>query len=393
MKRNIQDKELLLCVRYSVEGREWWDSNNGNNYRFGFKKIRPVRPSRMSGIARRQIDAEDLLDLPLNRPTPGMQPLVGSRAPNFGRTPSWMNSGSPRGSPSVLPPSRPALHRADTPRNSSPPRQPVFGQPHAPDVHDHLKLTGTYCAPPPPPASPGKETLPSPPRGRQLALSDVVGGQFATADPSSFEKGHARRRSWNGDMGDMSYDWEETAEDPELDSPNTLTGVYDGAGQAGAHNTPSQAKNGLSMAPKGGPAGVMDLFTPPRSLSPSPPRPQLVIPESPSTATTSPSIVGNTPSDDFATLPSVITDANDPDRETASTLQNASYQELVSIPRIRTDSVDANYQPHHRSQSTASSSQTRPRFQLRPFRANPYAQYTAGYLHRLRLRACGAAIA
>jgi hypothetical protein len=237
------------------------------------------------------------------------------------------------------------LQRVDTP----PTRQPIFGQPHAPDIHDHLKLTGTYCAPPPAPHLPPKEIASSPPRGRQPALNAVVGGQYATSEEKDFAKGHARRRSWNGDMGPLSGDWEETANDPTAfdgpDTPNTLTGVFDGTSQiraqknlAVAVNTADLAKNGLSMPPRGGPVGVMDLFTPPRSLSPSPPRRAPVgmqrntVPESPSTDTTSPSLVGDSPSGGYVSLPAVVIDANDATSETASTLQNASYQELVSLP-------------------------------------------------------------
>jgi len=55
----------------------------------------------------------------------------------------------------------------------------------------------------------------------------------------------------------------------------------------------------------------------------------VTVPESPSTATTSPSSLGNSPAEDYLPLPDVVIDSNDHARESASSLQSASYQELI----------------------------------------------------------------
>jgi hypothetical protein len=44
---NIDNKTLLLCVRYSVGGQEYWDNNNGSNYQIDFTRgeRRPAKRS------------------------------------------------------------------------------------------------------------------------------------------------------------------------------------------------------------------------------------------------------------------------------------------------------------------------------------------------------------
>ncbi|KAF8579445.1 carbohydrate-binding module family 21 protein, partial [Ramaria rubella] len=36
----IESKRLVLCVRFSVEGCEMWDSNGGRNYEVGFERVK-----------------------------------------------------------------------------------------------------------------------------------------------------------------------------------------------------------------------------------------------------------------------------------------------------------------------------------------------------------------
>ncbi|RMY45812.1 hypothetical protein D0865_09679 [Hortaea werneckii] len=43
---NIDDKTLLICVRYTVNGQEYWDNNRGMNYQVEFiKAVRKTKPS------------------------------------------------------------------------------------------------------------------------------------------------------------------------------------------------------------------------------------------------------------------------------------------------------------------------------------------------------------
>jgi len=49
---NLESKTLLLCVRYQVNGQEFWDSNNNMNYQIDFIKKQKVRSARggMQGL-------------------------------------------------------------------------------------------------------------------------------------------------------------------------------------------------------------------------------------------------------------------------------------------------------------------------------------------------------
>ncbi len=48
---NLESKTLLLCVRYSVNGQEFWDNNNNMNYQVDFvkKKTKPRERKRSTG--------------------------------------------------------------------------------------------------------------------------------------------------------------------------------------------------------------------------------------------------------------------------------------------------------------------------------------------------------
>ena len=40
---NLESKTMYFCIRYSVDGKEFWDNNNGNNFQLDFKKkLAPV---------------------------------------------------------------------------------------------------------------------------------------------------------------------------------------------------------------------------------------------------------------------------------------------------------------------------------------------------------------
>lgn len=53
-KRKIDERQLVLCVHYSVENKDWWDSNNGMNYSFTFKKSAPKSSTLVEVCALRQ---------------------------------------------------------------------------------------------------------------------------------------------------------------------------------------------------------------------------------------------------------------------------------------------------------------------------------------------------
>ncbi|KAJ8611514.1 hypothetical protein MRB53_037921 [Persea americana] len=54
---NLETKTLLICVRYNVNGQEFWDSNNGNNFQVDFvRKARPAdKASTRGGHAAAQV--------------------------------------------------------------------------------------------------------------------------------------------------------------------------------------------------------------------------------------------------------------------------------------------------------------------------------------------------
>ena len=64
---NLESKTLFFCVRYNVNGQEYWDSNNGFNYQVDFsKKAKPQHGKNgMPGLGSRPLNA-----LPRSRPSP-----------------------------------------------------------------------------------------------------------------------------------------------------------------------------------------------------------------------------------------------------------------------------------------------------------------------------------
>ncbi len=333
MKRKIEEKELLLCVRFSVHGSEWWDSNDGGNYRFGFRRVKQTtRQTRLAGMSHKAMVKPGSPQFELPEAGSSTPPLPGVRSTGFGRQHQWnlTNTNSPRTSP------RAGIF-APQPGNQALPR------PHAPDVHDHLKLQTSYCAPPAPsapPLSPPQEinNAMSPPRGRQPVPAAVVGGQYATlAPPSAAQKGHERRRSWNGVTATAitMAGWEETQ------------GEEDSVLGYAADNSADPSKNDLSMAARGGPNVVMDLFTPPQSNNSSPPNESASklplsgkdmisrVPESPSTidasASSQDTSLANSPHTEYSGLPHVVIEEGQDMREEAIEPRHpAGYQELVS---------------------------------------------------------------
>lgn len=275
-KRKLEERELLLCIRFSIEGREWWDSNNGNNYRFGFKKVKKTKSrSFESDAANRRQQASFTSQL-----------HHGIRASGFGRISSWNNPevGTSTADASNIPPIRTSPLPVILPKVSD----TVFSAPSPPDVHEHLQLK-TYCAPALP-LSPPKEkhSLDSLTTRPLRSESAIVGGQYATL--ASPETGQSRRRSWNGE------------------------GIIEKAAD-------EAIQTGVETETK---AIQVDLFTPPLSALSSPP----------TSTTTSPT--SSCSSKHEADLPDVVIDPLEQDNiaeqnNGANPIHDNSYKEFVSF--------------------------------------------------------------
>lgn len=72
---NLENKTLFFCVRYNVNGQEYWDSNNSYNYQVDFTKKPKLSPSRSP-----QPSSTDTRPaaLPRSRPSP---PVSSGRSP------------------------------------------------------------------------------------------------------------------------------------------------------------------------------------------------------------------------------------------------------------------------------------------------------------------------
>jgi hypothetical protein len=66
---NLENKTMFFCIRYSVNGQDYWDNNNGMNYQVDFtKKAKPQNGKNgMPGLTARPLNA-----LPRSKPSPPM---------------------------------------------------------------------------------------------------------------------------------------------------------------------------------------------------------------------------------------------------------------------------------------------------------------------------------
>lgn len=362
LRRKIDEKQLLLCIRFSVEGKEWWDSNDGQNYRFAFKKTPP--PRRRA----RMFDLSAQPESPTSPRSPVAAPLPGTRGSSFGRMTGWNfpGMGVPGSSPSkgvlgqpneVSPPQR----RTPLPRRSSDSDRhpPSFTAPPPPDVHEHLKLK-TYCAPAPP-LSPPKEAVAVLAQHKEAVLkpsthSVVIGGQYATVPvaPELESRTHERRRSWGGEIveeankptDENSWTKQPESQSKALSPPVTsfareedaiIPSIGERLDSAPAFEAQSFRAEPV-MANLNCTVNELSIITPPSSALSSPPAHDTESGStSGSTSTMSPASLVASPELMAADLPDVVVDPAERDNQLEAAaagsggINSDSYQDFVSI--------------------------------------------------------------
>lgn len=277
-RRKLDERQLLMCIRFSVEGQEWWDSNNGLNYQFNFKRSSPrkTRHSLPPTLARLGTDFSESASLPglrQNTRTPPSSRIAhqfgaGRPAPSGPRDWTFPTLGQAIASVSG------SRSGADSPMLSPPPAT-AFRPPGPPDVHTHLTLRN-HCAPSPPK---------SPPIVGQAGLAvatDPTDTSDAAQNESSSLAGpsHERRSSWAGKaaswdsfskvMSDVSEDYASTdgSSTPTPTGSQSLSAQDADSPAAPPHRALTMKRStGDLQALRNGDAGLM---TPPSSSSPSP---------------------------------------------------------------------------------------------------------------------------
>ncbi|KAK6908902.1 hypothetical protein I203_102908 [Kwoniella mangroviensis CBS 8507] len=352
-KRKLDERQLILCVHYSVEGQDWWDSNDGMNYNFTFKKPAPRRNTRSSlppALGANYTTDEQPSGLPglrkSNAPPPSANINKVFGAPSSGPA-SWVFPKlSQRMNGQVQPPSRP-----DSPMQTPPPNS--FKPPAPPSTHAHLTLA-KYCAPSPP-LSPTKDASPTMPQivspesydpvdlQRRTSMN-VINGNYATLVAP--DMGHERRSSWNG----QNNSWDSFSQAME----NSASPSKSSSGDATptAHRSPKVPEDEQESTPEHRPLTLkrstgdlrklmhdaenadLGLMTPPSSNLSSPPTPTHAglpaIPMSPapsaSTGESSPvETMSNESTPDLASLPIEI----DPKQKDQKKMLDTSYQEFL----------------------------------------------------------------
>ena len=270
---------MLICIRFSVEGQEWWDSNNGLNYSFNFKRSSPkqrIRRSLPSNVHDRFGDSASISSLPGLRQNPKGNFAPSNRiAQSFGdkrssASSAWTFPNFGNGGGGGSRPDSPAL---------SPPPVTAFQPPNPPDVHTHLQLT-SYCAPSPP-VSPPTESPISPHMSSMLLGNEeepqmsIVGGHPATVSPPA----HERRSSWSGKSRGSWDSFSKVMDDLDEADGNVTPRANGARSPSGIpmedDNSPTPASRPLTMKRSTGNLqalrnGEVPLITPPSSSSPSP---------------------------------------------------------------------------------------------------------------------------
>lgn len=406
-KRKIEERSLHLCVRFSVDGHEWWDSNEGKNYSVSFKRAIVVRPPVAAPVPAHgpSLFQSPRCDSPLpEHPHPHLR-LLPRTSPSHAKSPrNWI---FPRTAADKV------VERSDSPQLSPPP--PVsFKPPAPPDVHTHLRLK-KYCAPSPPQSPPKRMHLPQlPPLVLSLApvrATATPGGSGSGSGsgavpvaapamdlihghPATTWSPHERSHSWAGKSGeawqqqndkqsasdnDESVGGDSTpraarARSPEtrapekadmasmVDSPVSITNTSSSSGSEDETDRPVTLNRSTgdlrALINQDASNGLM---TPPSSNLSSPPTPSAVLP-----GPMSPSMSMSTgDSSPVNTLISGSPAENDSlDEARGRTLNAATYQEFLdkfcffkSPPSVTTplEGVSAYTRPNYISNSGYSS--------------------------------------
>ncbi|WWC73499.1 uncharacterized protein I206_107470 [Kwoniella pini CBS 10737] len=371
-KRKLDERQLILCVHYSVHGQDWWDSNDGMNYNFTFKKSMPKRLTRTSGPASLGSGADSPLGdstLPGLRkshaPAPSANINKAFGAPSSGPA-NWM---FPKLSQRI---NRETPSRPDSPMQTPPPNS--FKPPPPPSTYAHLTLA-KYCAPSPP-QSPLKDMSPTMPNivspepydpvelQRRTSMN-VVNGNYATL--LSPDAGHERRSSWNGD----NSSWDSFAQ--AKGNHESPTKPSSGDATPTGHRSPQVAAEESDVTPEHRPLTLKrstgdlrklmqeaedrdnGLMTPPSSNLSSPPTPTHTglpaVPMSPSpsasTGESSPvETLSNESTPDLAALNIEV----DPEKKM---IRNESYQNFLDkfcffqSPRMTPNEIDTVHRPSY----------------------------------------------
>jgi hypothetical protein len=67
---NLDNKTLLLCVRYNVGGQEFWDNNDNTNFQIDFTKTAERKPARSVRVQHSPLGARPLSAIPRSRHSP-----------------------------------------------------------------------------------------------------------------------------------------------------------------------------------------------------------------------------------------------------------------------------------------------------------------------------------
>ncbi|GHJ86695.1 hypothetical protein NliqN6_3097 [Naganishia liquefaciens] len=411
LRRRIDEKQLLLCIRFSVEGKEWWDSNDGSNYRFAFKKTQP--PKRRTKMF--DLSAPESPTSPRS-PVPAA-PLPGTRGSNFGRMTGWNfpGMGNPNASPSkgVLGQpnaSSPPIRRTVLPRRTSDASKNAssFTAPPIPDVHEHLKLK-TYIAPAPPLSPPRESASTSIDHKEAIhkpSHSVVIGGQYASlpVPKEDISKNHERRRSWGGENvegkpafreqnswtpqpGEKSIALLPPAQPPQAQPPIVppIEGTF---GLDEKTDTAQNFRKDASIADVNCAVSELSIMTPPSSALSSPPPDEDSGSTSASTATMSPASHVSPELED-AELPDVVVDPTERDQRledaAAATegMNSDSYQDFIKKYCFFSSYSSETVSPAH------SRSQTPLGFVSHDTSPNPYGADYPTFQHRDQLTPTG----
>jgi hypothetical protein len=247
-KRKIEERGLYLCVRFSVDGHEWWDSNEGDNYRFNFKRA-SVRKTRSAPTPLRGGGAESTTQVPLRAPRSADKSLR-----------NWL-----------FPRNAAPVHRIDSPQQSPPPAA-AFQPPSTPDVHSFLRLK-RYCAPE------------SPPKMVPIVLAPVRVTAATPSEPMTLVHGHPAT-SWppterDGRPADMvasdsdEANGETTPRGPRAGSPAQTSSPP----QMTPNTSEDEAAPKLAHRPSTPNLRALVEGTPPSSNLSSPPTPSTILPD------------------------------------------------------------------------------------------------------------------